>query len=239
MVTEFCGIRGCPRNTKVPRLRSGGQVSGGQVFLIRQRRCEQRLYVRSLWETDCNCSVSSAASARQIMVGGSGVNIFTYLTAYDFQHPELRHDRKLQSRRDVIDLSRVDGDLTQPGVQNFTFIGTAQFDGKGPEVRVYQDVANNETYVEGALRRLNLAQRLYPTDGPANADRGQFRSDGCAVRSRYGGGRGGQPDRIRSSGEFAADVQARPRTQIQRPGLRRLKPGRPIRRRACRPPISS
>jgi hypothetical protein len=53
--------------------------------------------------------------------------------------------------KDVIDLSRIDGDLITPGIQNFTFIGTAPFNGDGPEVRYQVNLTNNETIVQAAV----------------------------------------------------------------------------------------
>ena len=52
--------------------------------------------------------------------------------------------------KDVIDLSHIDADLTEPGVQNFTFIGAAPFTG-GAQVRYQLNPANNTTLVQAAL----------------------------------------------------------------------------------------
>jgi len=53
--------------------------------------------------------------------------------------------------KDIIDLSHIDADLTTPGVQNFTFIGQAPFDGAEGEVRYQLNPTNDRTYVEAAL----------------------------------------------------------------------------------------
>ena len=50
--------------------------------------------------------------------------------------------------KDVIDLSRMDADLVTPGVQSFTFIGSAPFSGSAPQVRYQLNPAKNTTYVQ-------------------------------------------------------------------------------------------
>ena len=52
--------------------------------------------------------------------------------------------------KDVIDLSRIDGDILTAGVQNFTFIGSAPFSG-GAQVRYQLDPTNNDHSVQAAL----------------------------------------------------------------------------------------
>ena len=64
---------------------------------------------------------------QQLLFGGQGANILTYLAIGDGGDPVAAFD----PAKDVIDLSRIDGDIITPGVQNFTFIGSAPFNG-GP-----------------------------------------------------------------------------------------------------------
>jgi len=52
--------------------------------------------------------------------------------------------------KDVIDLSRIDADILTPGVQNFTFIGSAPFSG-GAQVRYQVNPTNDTTTVQAAL----------------------------------------------------------------------------------------
>ena len=82
----------------------------------------------------------------QYLYGGKGANILTYLATGDGGDQVNGFD----PAKDVIDLSRIDGDLITPGIQNFTFIGSAPFDG-GAEVRYQLDPTNNDTLVQVAL----------------------------------------------------------------------------------------
>ena len=83
----------------------------------------------------------------QYLYGGKGANILTYLATGDGGDGVNGFD----PAKDVIDLSRIDGDLITPGIQNFTFIGDAAFNGAGPEVRYQLDPTNNDTLVQAAL----------------------------------------------------------------------------------------
>jgi hypothetical protein len=82
----------------------------------------------------------------QDLFGGQGANILTYLAIGDGGDRVANFD----PTKDVIDLSHIDADITQPGVQNFTFIGTAAFSG-GPQVRYQLNPTNNTTTVQAAL----------------------------------------------------------------------------------------
>jgi hypothetical protein len=86
----------------------------------------------------------------QNMWAGSGANIFTYLSPAQSTATDPDTITNFDPAKDVIDLSHIDGDLSASGVQNFAFIGTSAFDGKGPEVR-YQQNANGTTDVQVAL----------------------------------------------------------------------------------------
>lgn len=83
----------------------------------------------------------------QHIFSGLGANILTYLAMSDGGDLVSSFD----AAKDIIDLSHIDADLTTPGVQNFTFIGQAPFDGAEGEVRYQLDPTNDRTYVEAAL----------------------------------------------------------------------------------------
>jgi hypothetical protein len=82
----------------------------------------------------------------QLLLGGLGANIFTYLSIGDGGDRIAPFD----PAKDVIDLSRVDADITKAGVQKFTFIGSAPFSG-GAQVRYQLNPTNNSTTVQAAL----------------------------------------------------------------------------------------
>lgn len=83
---------------------------------------------------------------QQNLLAGQGANILTYLAIGDGGDRMSAFD----PAKDVIDLSRIDGDILTAGVQNFTFIGSAPFSG-GAQVRYRLDPTNNNTIVEVAL----------------------------------------------------------------------------------------
>ena len=83
----------------------------------------------------------------QFLMGGQGANIFTYLSVGDGGDQVSAFD----PAKDVIDLSHIDGDLSTPGVQNFTFIGSAPFSGFGAQVRYQLDPTKDVTYVQADL----------------------------------------------------------------------------------------
>jgi hypothetical protein len=83
----------------------------------------------------------------QILFGGQGANIATYLALGDGGDNVVAFD----PAKDMIDLSRIDGDIVTPGVQNFTFIGAAPFNGDGPEVRYQLNPTTDTTTVQAAL----------------------------------------------------------------------------------------
>jgi hypothetical protein len=83
---------------------------------------------------------------QQLLFGGQGANILTYLALGDGGDIMSAFD----PAKDVIDLSRIDGDIITPGVQNFTFIGSAPFGG-GAQVRYQLNPTNDTTTVQAAL----------------------------------------------------------------------------------------
>ena len=82
----------------------------------------------------------------QLLYGGQGANILTYLSIGDGGDRMSAFD----PAKDVIDLSNIDADITTAGVQNFTFIGSAAFT-SGAQVRYQLDTTNDVTLVQAAL----------------------------------------------------------------------------------------
>jgi serralysin len=85
------------------------------------------------------------------LLGGEGANIFTFLAIAD--STQSLHDSiaNFDPAKDVIDLSRIDANITTPGLQHFTFIGTAPFSGTGAQVRYQLNPATDQTVVEADL----------------------------------------------------------------------------------------
>jgi hypothetical protein len=82
----------------------------------------------------------------QLLFGGQGANIFTYLAIGDGGDRMSAFD----PAKDVIDLSRIDANITTAGTQNFTFIGSAQFSG-GAQVRYQLNPTTDSTTVQATL----------------------------------------------------------------------------------------
>jgi hypothetical protein len=82
----------------------------------------------------------------QILHGGQGANLVTYLALGDGGDVMTGFD----PGKDVIDLSHIDADILTPGLQNFTFIGSAPFNG-GAEVRYQLNPTNYTTTVQATL----------------------------------------------------------------------------------------
>ena len=83
----------------------------------------------------------------QYLMGGNGANILTYLSMGDGGDSVTGFD----PAKDVIDFSHADANLIAPGVQNFTFIGSAPFSGASAEVRYQLNPTKDVTYVEADL----------------------------------------------------------------------------------------
>jgi hypothetical protein len=88
----------------------------------------------------------------QILHGGQGANILTYLALGDGGDVMSAFD----PAKDVIDLSQIDADILTAGVQNFTFIGSASFSG-GAQVRYQLNPTTGTTTVQAALAGDNTA----------------------------------------------------------------------------------
>jgi hypothetical protein len=85
------------------------------------------------------------------LLGGPGANIFTFLSISDAMSGGMEYIANFDPAKDVIDLSRIDANITTAGLQHFTFIGTAAFSGAGAQVRYQLDPALDETLVEADL----------------------------------------------------------------------------------------
>jgi hypothetical protein len=82
----------------------------------------------------------------QLLFGGQGANILTYLAIGDGGDVMSGFD----PAKDVIDLSHIDADITTAGLQDFTFIGSAPFSG-GAQVRYQLNPTTDSTTVQAAL----------------------------------------------------------------------------------------
>ena len=98
---------------------------------------------------------------QQLLFGGQAANILTYLAIGDGGDTASAFD----PAKDVIDLSRIDGDIITPGLQNFTFIGSAPFNGAGPEVRYQLNPTTDNTTVQAALAGDTTADFSITLDG--------------------------------------------------------------------------
>jgi hypothetical protein len=88
----------------------------------------------------------------QYMWGGSGKNIYTYLSIADSTATGGEDSiGNFDPTKDVIDLSHIDANLSVAGLQNFTFIGTAALGGAGGQVDYVQNAATDETDVQVTL----------------------------------------------------------------------------------------
>jgi hypothetical protein len=96
----------------------------------------------------------------QILFGGQGANVLTYLAIGDGGDLVTAFD----PAKDVIDLSRIDADILTAGVQNFTFIGSAPFSG-GAQVRYQLNPTNYTTTIQAALAGDNTADFSITIEG--------------------------------------------------------------------------
>jgi hypothetical protein len=102
--------------------------------------------------------VSGYAASRTL--AGQGANIFTFLAIADSTASTHEYITNFEPAKDVIDLSRIDANITTAGLQHFTFIGTAPFSGAGDQVRYQLDPSTDRTYVEADLA--GDSGNLYP-----------------------------------------------------------------------------
>jgi hypothetical protein len=64
---------------------------------------------------------------------GGGANIFTFPAISDAEAGGLEYIANFDPAKDVIELSRIDANITTAGLQHFAFIGTAPFSGTGAQ----------------------------------------------------------------------------------------------------------
>ena len=120
---------------------SGGSIaaSGSAPTTIMGNGFVERIYLRALARRTL-----SAATAHSISWAARARNILTYLAIGDGGDQVAAFD----PAKDVIDLSGIDANLTAPGLQNFTFIGSAPFSGTGAQVRYQLNPTKDVTYVQ-------------------------------------------------------------------------------------------
>ena len=128
---------------------------------------------------------SSAAPAHNTSTAVKGVNILTYLAMSDGGDTVAGFD----PAKDVIDLSHIDANITTAGVQNFTFIGSAAFDGAA-EVRYQLDPTSNITTVQAALAGDTSADFTITLQGLIPLTAANFALTRGPVLGRFGGRRG-------------------------------------------------
>jgi len=99
-------------------------------------------------------SVLVAGFGTEYLNGGAGANLFTYL-APDGMTTQCGSSTSwignFDPAKDVIDLSHMDANLTQAGLQSFSFIGTNAFTSAGAQVRYQQNPATGTTTVQATL----------------------------------------------------------------------------------------
>ena len=90
--------------------------------------------------------------SNQRMYSSTGASIFTELAISDSSTMMTSSPDALggfDPGKDVIDLSRIDANMSVAGVQNFAYIGNAPFSGTGAQVRSY--TSGGQTYVQAKL----------------------------------------------------------------------------------------
>jgi Ca2+-binding RTX toxin-like protein len=94
---------------------------------------------------------------RDTLTGGGGADTFQLRAAGESLPWQGDSIQDFQGGVDKIDLSRIDADITTPGDQAFTVIGSAQFTGHAGELRIV-DMGMNQWLI------------MADVDGDANAD---------------------------------------------------------------------
>jgi hypothetical protein len=109
----------------------------------------------------------------QTFIMGGGANILTELAISDSSlESGVDNVAGFDATKDVIDLSRIDADLTTAGIQNFTFIGTAAFSGDGAQVR--DQVSGNTTTIQAKLAGDSSADMTITLNGAAPLSAANF-----------------------------------------------------------------
>jgi hypothetical protein len=96
-------------------------------------------------------AVFVGGAGRQFMTGGTGRNVYAYLSIGDslVNAPDVISNFNVAT--DVIDLHSIDANPLSASLDNFTFVGGNAFSAGGGQVRVVQDVADNQTLVQADL----------------------------------------------------------------------------------------
>ena len=105
--------------------------------------------------------------------GGAGKNIYTYLAVADSTNQSPDYIGNFNVASDVIDLHALDANPAGT-FANFTFIGSAPFSSAGGEIRVIQDVVNNQTLVEADLVGDSSADLYIRLNGIVNLTASNF-----------------------------------------------------------------
>lgn len=120
-------------------------------------------------------SILVAGYGREYMFGGSGANVFTYLTPTGSStQASSTTITGFDPAKDVIDLSQIDADLATGGEQTFTFIGTSAFSGSGAQVRYQQNTANDTTTVQATLAGYTSSQLTITINGLVSLSSANF-----------------------------------------------------------------
>ncbi|WP_210209100.1 M10 family metallopeptidase C-terminal domain-containing protein, partial [Roseiarcus fermentans] len=144
------------------------QSAAGSLTLYGAGQANLVMYGGSAYETNFVGGFGS-----QTIWSGAGANVYTYLAVSDSPVSLPDTIANFDPAKDVIDLSHIDGDLATPGVQSFAFIGSAAFDGAGPEVRAQQN-ANGTTSVQVALAGDTTADMQIAITGVVNLTSANF-----------------------------------------------------------------
>ena len=118
----------------------------------------------------------------QTLIMGGGANILTELAISDSSTQSgVDNVAGFDASKDVIDLSRIDADLTTAGIQNFTYIGTAAFSGAGAQVRY--SVSGATTTVQAKLAGDSSADLTITINGAAPLTAANFALTAAASKS--------------------------------------------------------
>jgi hypothetical protein len=121
---------------------------------------------------------------RQFFFLGAGANIITELSVSDSSSQSgVDSITGFDAAKDVIDLSRMDANLTIAGMQNFTFIGASAFSGAGAQVRYQLNPSTNNTTVEAKLAGDSSADLTFVIAGVAPLSAANFALTSSASKS--------------------------------------------------------
>ena len=119
---------------------------------------------------------------RQFLILGGGANIITELAISDSSLISgVDEISGFDAAKDVIDLSRIDANLSVAGTQNFTYIGTAAFSGTGAQVRY--EIDGGTTTVQAKLAGDTSADLTLTIAGSAPLSAANFALTAAASKS--------------------------------------------------------